>query len=671
MTTRYAHGRRFPLAFLRARILSKGLRRRSNERVAALQRNGFTTIAIGVASLVLFTSNGAAAADSGASVPPDSPSVSTLAGSGAVGTADGPGDSASFVAPAGIAYGSDGQLYVADRDAQRIRIVSKAGVVGTLAGSGSLVSLGIAVPGGYRDGPAPQAQFNMPSAVLPLPGGSVLVADTYNHCLRSVRSGMVTTFAGDLAAGSADGSARTARFARPMAFARDASGNVYVADPPNGLRRVDTRGHVTTLHFNDSRAIVAVAWTADAPTKLLVATVSKIERVDTVTLAVDRGFPLELSFVAQPAQGGETILREGSTNAGPVSALAAFATNDFIYTDALDSAVRLGQTEHGSVILNYTRVLTAVPPENASDGISGFADGPGATALVDEPAGIAIAPDGTVAVADTGNRRIRTFSAFNRRTHLTTDEAQTELPARPDPREYRIALVGSSYVSWDQAWHDSLAGRVEDQLRAGDHGPRVPRVLPIMRLGIDTLGSLSLIDGVLSDGVVDMVVLDFSTYAQMGGDGYAGNAFPAGWQAAMQSALAKTAATLRSNGIPFLVLNMPGSSDFPGENAYFRIPKGLPEDHSDTGTQNVATNVQSYHDAIAAVLQASGVATLDLWPALLTAYTAPNRIPLYNAWDHHLSGFGRSVVASGLAHELLASKPWTAAQAVHAGSVRP
>jgi len=589
---------------------------------------------------------------------PDSPTVTTLAGSGAVGISDGPGTTASFVAPAGIAYGSDGRLYVADRDAQRIRVVSKLGVVSTLAGSAPIVPLGIGAGGGYRDGPAQQALFDMPSAVLPLPDGTVLVADTLNHCIRSIRSGFVTTFAGSASAGSADGPRSAARFTRPVAFTRDGDGNVYVADPQNGVRRIDPRGNVTTLLFSQSKAIVALAWTADAPKYLLVASVSQIERVNLTTLAVDREFPLALNYLNQPSPPEITVLREGSTNAGPAAALAAFATNDFVFTDALDSVVRLGQTEKGGVLLNYTRPLTAVPPENASYGIAGFADGPGASALVDEPVGIAIAPDGSVAVADTGNRRIRILSAFNRRTHLTTDEAQTELPSKPDAHQFRIAFLGNSYVWWDQSWHDSIGGRVEDRLIAGDHGSREPRVFPMMRLGIDTPGSLGVIDTELSSGVVDMVVLDYSTYAQMGGDGYAANAFPSGWQAKVQAQLAKTLATLNANKIAFLVVNMPGASDFPDELAYFRVPKGTPEDHADTGPQNQPTNVQFYHDEIANVLLRSGVPTLDLWPAFLSAYDSPNRVPLYNTWDHHLSRFGRSVVADAIAAKILSLKPW-------------
>jgi hypothetical protein len=186
----------------------------------------------------------------------------------------------------------------------------------------------------------------------------------------------------------------------------------------------------------------------------------------------------------------------------------------------------------------------------------------------------------------------------------------------------------------------------------------MPRVFPIMRLGIDTPGSLGVIDTELSGGVVDMVVLDYSTYAQMGGDAYGGSDFPTGWQTSVQAKLAKTLATLSANKIAFLVVNMPGASDFPDELAYFRIPKGTPDDHADTGPQNQPTNVQYYHDEIANVLAHSGVPTVDLWPAFLEAYDSPNRMPLYNTWDHHLSRFGRSVVADAVATKILGMKPW-------------
>jgi hypothetical protein len=310
----------------------------------------------------------------------------------------------------------------------------------------------------------------------------------------------------------------------------------------------------------------------------------------------------------------------------------------------------LGQTAQDPyATLNYTRVLSVVPAENASLGFSGFRDGPGEAAMVDEPMGIAISRDGRVAVADTGNRRIRVLSEFNRYTHTTVINAHLELPKEPDPREYRIALVGSSYIWLNQAWHDSLPGIVEDELADRLPQRRRPHVIPVMRFGVCAPAALDLIDAELADGVVDAVILDLSTYGQMGGDGYAGVCFGDSWRPRLREHLLETQKTLRAGHVAFLVVNFPGASDFPDEYAYFRIPKGV---GVDAGFQNEPQHVQQYHDEIAATLAETGAPTLDLWPQFLAAYAAPDRTPLFNVWDHHLSHFGRHLVADAIANEI-------------------
>src|SRR5579875_2747024 len=96
---------------------------------------------------------------------PTSPStvVSTLAGTGALGVAD--GDQGSFMAPYGVAYGPDGTLYVSDAIGQRIRMVSPAGRVATVAGGGPAIDNVLLVRGGYRNGKGPDARFNRPAAL--------------------------------------------------------------------------------------------------------------------------------------------------------------------------------------------------------------------------------------------------------------------------------------------------------------------------------------------------------------------------------------------------------------------------------------------------------------------------------------------------------------------------
>lgn len=167
-------------------------------------------------------------------------SVSTLAG-GREGYADGAGASASFHTPSGLAIDGAGNLYVADTGNNRIRKVTPAGVVSTLAGDGAA---------GFRDGPAAAAQFDGPIGVAVDARGQVYVADTYNDRVRVVTpDGEVRSLAGGDRPGYADGAgAGGARFDTPCGVAVTAGGDVFVADTGNDrLRKVAADGQVSTV----------------------------------------------------------------------------------------------------------------------------------------------------------------------------------------------------------------------------------------------------------------------------------------------------------------------------------------------------------------------------------------------------------------------------------------
>ena len=168
--------------------------------------------------------------------------VFTLAGDMA-GFADGPGSSARFSAPSGLAIDAAGVLYIADTGNNAIRRVTPDGRVTTIAGDGTA---------GFRDGPGRAARFNGPIGIAVDPGGSVIVADTYNDRIRAIGpDGSVTTLAGDGVPGARDGEGRFALFDTPTGVAVDAAGTVAVADTGNGaIRTISPAGLVTTSQWS-------------------------------------------------------------------------------------------------------------------------------------------------------------------------------------------------------------------------------------------------------------------------------------------------------------------------------------------------------------------------------------------------------------------------------------
>jgi DNA-binding beta-propeller fold protein YncE len=259
--------------------------------------------------------------------------LTTLAG-GREGFADGPGPAAAFHTPSALALDGEGNLYVADTGNHRVRKVSKEGEVTTVAGTGAA---------GFADGPAASAQFNAPVGVAVDREGNVYVADTYNDRVRLVtKDGQVKTLAGAGRPGHADGDALGALFDTPCALAVNEAGEVYVADTGNNrLRRIGKDGQVTTLPL-------VMQGQPDAP-------------------------PGELS---RPS--GLALTHDG-----------------FLYVAEQDRG----------------RVVQVAPDHTArviaGRGGSGFADGEGGEARFNQPAGLAVARDGSLLVADAANYLVR------------------------------------------------------------------------------------------------------------------------------------------------------------------------------------------------------------------------------------------------------------------------
>jgi streptogramin lyase len=302
--------------------------------------------------------------------------VSTFAGSGSPGFANGTGTAASFYWPRGVAVDSVGNVYVADSVNNAIRKITAAGVVSTLAG-GSW---------GFSNGNGTTATFHTPYGVAVDGNGNVFVADTENYAIRKITPvGVVSTVAGSGTAGFTDGTGTTASFNQPMGVAVDSSGNIFVGDTYNhAIRKITPTGVVSTIAGSGSAGYVngtGIAASFSYPGGIAVDGRGNVFVPDTQTNNAIRKID---------SVGGVTTFADiGGT------AVAADSNGNVF--------VAAGNVLHKITSTGFTSTI-------AGSGSSGFSDGSGTAARFSFPTGVAVESRGTVYVADFANYAIRKIS---------------------------------------------------------------------------------------------------------------------------------------------------------------------------------------------------------------------------------------------------------------------
>lgn len=168
--------------------------------------------------------------------------VTTFAGTGEVGSVNGPAATASFAGPGALAFDSHGNLFVSCHMNHNIRKITPDGIVSTFAGDPDGGK-------GYTDATGTDARFNLPLGMVIDRSDNIYVADEVNNRIRKITpDGVVSTFAGSGAAGSHDSTALMASFNQPAGLGIDGNDNLYILEPGNRkIRKINSTGLVTTF----------------------------------------------------------------------------------------------------------------------------------------------------------------------------------------------------------------------------------------------------------------------------------------------------------------------------------------------------------------------------------------------------------------------------------------
>jgi len=174
--------------------------------------------------------------------------ISTYAGTGVDGYSGdgGPALQAQIQLDGKMAIDAAGTLYFTDGVDNVVRRITPDGIISTYAGNGQLA----VAPNSGNNGQATKAPLGLFAGGLAVDSaGNLYIAEDFTDQIRKVSlNGIITTYAGSGAQGNQDGPALTAQFALPYGLAFDAAGNLFVADPNNGLvRKVSPSGVVSSV----------------------------------------------------------------------------------------------------------------------------------------------------------------------------------------------------------------------------------------------------------------------------------------------------------------------------------------------------------------------------------------------------------------------------------------
>ena len=305
------------------------------------------------------------------------------------------GSAARFDGPDGVAADTSGNLYVSDYNNHLIRKVTPTGVVTTFAGS---------VTPGSANGTGTAASFDFPGGLAIDTGGNLYVADSGNHTIRKITPGaVVTTLAGSAGqVGSTDNTGSLARFNNPLGVAVDGSGNILVADTANNTIRSITPGGVVST-------VAGLAGSSGSAN----GTGTAARFTHPFGLAVDGSGNIFVAdngnhLIRKIAPGGIVTTLAGSVgSSGSNDGTGTAAKFNAPYSLAIDSSGNVFVADYNNDTIRVVTPAGVVTTLGGVPHVVGNGDGTGSGAYFNHPAAIVMDSLDNLYVGDAGNDTIR------------------------------------------------------------------------------------------------------------------------------------------------------------------------------------------------------------------------------------------------------------------------
>jgi len=383
--------------------------------------------------------------------------ITTVAGTGTAGFGGdgGPATSAQLNLPYGLAVDQAGYLYIADLNNSRVRRVSPDGTINTYAGSGGQGSSG-------DGGPATSAQMLEPRNVAVDAAGNLYIAEFGGHRVRKVTpNGLISTAAGTGIAGFGGdgGAAMNAQLAFPAGLALDRLGNLYIADSQNErVRELLPSGQISTaLGGNQNITLLTpMAVAVDLSGNIFVADATPVVREYT---AAGRWL-----FAAGISAAGF------SGDGGPASAAQL--------TEPLDLAVDLGGNLYIADLVRVRAVNTQgiIHTIAGDDYLHSIGDGAAATAAeLSRPSAVALDGSGDLYIADPGTERVRQVAPAG--TMTTVAGTGVALPGGEGTLATATTLMNPMGVALDRFGNLLIAETGAHRIRQISTGGRISTIV--------------------------------------------------------------------------------------------------------------------------------------------------------------------------------------------------